>query len=96
VLERQRGVRAGEEDHHQIGGFGVVDGAAAAQVGLRRLHALAVPIVAIGAIAGEDLDAEAGSRRRFVRRRRIQRDGGRVVGRRAAARCRCRRSGSRR
>jgi hypothetical protein len=57
VFDRERGVRAGEEDRHQIGGVGVVDGATAAQAVVGRLHALAVPVVAIGAIAGEDLDA---------------------------------------
>ena len=95
VLDWQRRVRAGEQDRHQIGGVGIVDGAAA-QVGVRRLHALAVPIAAIGAIAREDLDAEARSGRRFVRRRRVLRDGGRIADRRDAARCRYRRSGSRR
>ena len=52
VLDRQRGVRAGEEDRRQICGDQIVEGAAAAQVGVGRLHALAIPIVAISAIAG--------------------------------------------
>jgi hypothetical protein len=51
MLDRQRGVGAGEQDRLQIGGVGVVDGAAGTQVGVGRLHALAVPIVAIGAVA---------------------------------------------
>jgi hypothetical protein len=66
VLDRQWGVRAGEQDRRQIGGVGIVDGAAAEQVGVGRLHALAVPIVAIGAVAGEDLDAEARRRSRSL------------------------------
>jgi hypothetical protein len=66
VLHRQRRVRAGEQDRHQIGRVGVVDGAVAELVGVGRLHALAVPIAAIGAIAGEDLDAEARTRSRFL------------------------------
>ena len=36
VLDRQRGVGAGEQDRRQVGGVGVVDGAAAAQVGAAR------------------------------------------------------------
>jgi hypothetical protein len=51
VLDRQRCVRAGEQDRHQVGGGGVVDGAAADEVGVGRLHAPAVPVVAIGAVA---------------------------------------------
>jgi hypothetical protein len=41
VLDRQWGVRAGEQDGRQIGGVVIVDGAAAAQVGVEGSFSLA-------------------------------------------------------